>query len=113
MKVKIEKEIVEKEEQSGFRRKENALTTFVLQYQTERLLTKGRELHVTFIGLRKAFDSVPFQKLWTATANAVKALYRESRIMFASNTSSPSIQRRVLNIAAASLQLYLKSTFLN
>lgn len=87
--ARIEKEIVEKEEQNGFRPGRSCIDNiFTLRHLVEKLLAKGRELHVAFIDLSKAFDSVPFQKLWEAMANteisqvyinAVKAIYRENK----------------------------------
>ena len=89
LKVRIEGEAAEIEEQSGFRAGRSCVDNmFTLKHLIEKRLAKGMELHATFIDLRKAFDSVPLQKLWTAMKeagtsnlyiNAVKALYRENQ----------------------------------
>jgi len=86
---RIEREAVEIEEQNGFRSGRSCVDNiFTLKQLIEKKLARNLEIHMTFIDLRKAFDSVPLQKLWTAMKeagtsnvyiNAVKALYRDNQ----------------------------------
>jgi hypothetical protein len=55
------------EEQSGSRPGKSAIDNiFCLKQIAEKKLACGREAHFVFIDLRKACDSVPSTKLWTA-----------------------------------------------
>ena len=58
--ARIEEEAMEMEEQSGFRPGRSCVeNTFTIKQLAEKMLARGMELHVGFIDLRKAFDSVP------------------------------------------------------
>lgn len=101
LKTRIEKEADEMEEQSGFRPGRSCTDNiFTLRNLAEKYISKGRELHLTFIDLRKAFDSVPLQKLWTTLEeqgvnaryiNAIKTLYKENLavVKVGNQTSTP------------------------
>lgn len=101
LKSRIEEEYKDIEEQSGFRPGRSCTDNiFTLRHLVEKSMAKGRELHVTFIDLRKAFDSVPLEMLWTTLKkaniskiyiNAIKTIYRENRalVKIGNQTSAP------------------------
>ena len=106
LKVRIENEAIEIEEQNGFRPGRSCIDNiFTLKQLVEKRMERGMDLHVTFIDLRKAFDSVPLQKLWTALRksntrdiyiNAVKALYKGNQafIKVGNKISEPLTQTK-------------------
>lgn len=81
----MEVEIIELEEQSGFRAGRSCIdNAFCLSQLTEKSLAHNREAHLIFIDLKKAYDSVPIQKLCEVLessnispiyTNAIKQLY--------------------------------------
>ena len=83
---RIEKEIVDQEEQSGFRPGRSCIdNVFCLKQMIEKTLAHNSELHIAFIDLKKAYDSIPINRLWTAMErsrvndkyiNAVKKMYK-------------------------------------
>jgi hypothetical protein len=86
---RIEWEIKESEEQSSFRPGRSTIDNiFCLKQIAEKKLACGKEAHFIFIDLRKAYDSVPLNKLQTAMErngvstvyiNDVKRLYKNTR----------------------------------
>ena len=93
-------------EQNGFRPGRSCIDNiFTLKQLVEKRMERGMDLHVTFLDLRKAFDSVPLQKLWTALRksntrdiyiNAVKALYKGNQafIKVGNKISEPLTQTK-------------------
>lgn len=85
------------EEQSGFRPGRSCTDNlFCIKQLIEKSLAHGSEMHIIFIDLKKAYDSVPISKLWVAMEenkiptqyiNAVKELYDEN-ISFVKNRSN-------------------------
>jgi hypothetical protein len=77
---------MEMEEQSGFRAGRSCIDNiFFLTQMIEKKRATNRDLHLLFIGLTKAYDSVPLNKLWEtldkSTINArlieaIKSLYK-------------------------------------
>ena len=86
---RIEKEIKDSEIQSGFRAGRSCIDNlFCLKQMIEKTIAHGGELHIAFIDLKKAYDSVPINKLWTVMkenkvsnkyVNAVKKLYENNQ----------------------------------
>ena len=69
LKAKIEEEWApqEAEEQAGFRAGRSTVDhLFCLTQLIEKRMTVGQELHLVFVDLKKAYDSVPLMKLWEA-----------------------------------------------
>jgi len=87
LKMKIEKEYQnnEAEEQAGFRSGRSTIDhLFTITQIIEKKVAYDQELHLLFVDIKKAYDSVPLNKLWKAleTTNinvelikAVKTLY--------------------------------------
>lgn len=92
LKSRIEQEFAdqEAEEQAGFRAGRSTIDhLFSLTQILEKLSAVNKEVHLLFVDLKKAYDSVPLIKLWEAleTTNvniviikAVKELYNNSYI---------------------------------
>lgn len=88
--VETEYELIEAEEQNGFRAGRSCMDNiFCLKQLMEKKISTGRELHLLFIDLAKAYDNVPIQRLWKALENtnistrvikAIKELYRDTKI---------------------------------
>ena len=86
----IETEYIDKEaeEQAGFRAGRSCNDNdFVLKQLIEKQLSIGKEVHLLFIDLEKAYDNIPLIKLWKALqetgisstlTKTVKELYRRS-----------------------------------
>lgn len=71
LKGRVETQIKEIEEQSGFRPGRSCIDNlFSLKQISEKCIARGKELHVIFIDLKKAYDSVPHVKLWEAMKRA-------------------------------------------
>jgi len=97
---RLELEMEAMEEQSGFCAGRSCIDNiFCLKQIIEKRISVGREIHIVFVDLRKAFDSVPLVKLWdtmkeeninTVYINAIKGLYADcqSCVKVGSNTSS-------------------------
>ena len=67
MKKRIENEMEEEEEQSSFRSGRSCIDNiFSLKLLMEKKLAHGREMHMLFVDLKKAYDSIPLNKLWEA-----------------------------------------------
>lgn len=67
--IKLRQEIGHKisEDQNGFTPGRSCVDNlFVLQQVLEKMTAKGEEVHLAFIDLEKAYDSVPRSKLWEA-----------------------------------------------
>lgn len=108
LKMRIEEELEESEEQSGFRPGRSCIDNiFCLKQLAEKTIAHGRELHIVFIDLRKAYDSVPVEKLWdalkdkgvqTGYINAIKQLYKEikSRVKVGGSLSEEFIVNKGL-----------------
>lgn len=108
LKSRIEKQIKDSEEQSGFRPGRSCVdNTFCLKQLAEKSIAHGRELHIIFIDLKKAYDSVPVKQLWQAMKdsgiqtnyiNAVKQLYKDniSRVKIGNNYSDEFIVNKGL-----------------
>lgn len=87
IKERIEKEFEEQEEQSGFRAGRSCVDNlFCIKQVVEKRSARDREVHLVFVDLEKAYDSVPLMKLWEAMEKnqisdiligAVKALYKD------------------------------------
>jgi len=66
LKQKIENQTTESEEQNGFRPGRSCIDgIFTLKHLTEKRVERGQTVHLTFIDLKKAYDTVPLSKLWT------------------------------------------------
>ena len=84
--VESEYQNMEMKEQSGFRPGRSCIDNiFCLTQMIENRKTINRELHLLFIDLTKAYDSVPLNKLWevlekstinTSLIEAIKLLYK-------------------------------------
>jgi hypothetical protein len=78
----------EMEEQSGFRAGRSYIGNILcITQMIEKKKATNRELHLVFIDLTKAYDSVPLNKLWepldkstinTRLIEAIKSLYKGS-----------------------------------
>lgn len=89
LKAKIENEYTdsEAEEQAGFRAGRSTVDhLFTITQVMEKKLGYNQELHLLFVDLKKAYDSIPLSKLWHAleTSNintelikAVRSLYED------------------------------------
>ena len=111
---------MEMEEQSGYRAGRSCIESiFCLTQMIEKKKATNRELHLLFIDLTKAYDSVPLNKLWEAlqksTINtrlieAIKLLYKgcSSKIIIENLTTKDFKVTNGLRKAAAYHQLYLK-----
>lgn len=67
LKLRIEKELDESEEQNGFRAGRSCTDgVFTLKNLIEKRVERGREVHLVFVDLQKAYDTVPLNKLWPA-----------------------------------------------
>lgn len=63
-KARMEGQITETEIQSGFRPGRSCIDNiFCIKQLMEKTIAYGRELHIIFIDLKKAYDSVPVNKL--------------------------------------------------
>ena len=79
---------IETEEQSGFRVGRSTVDhIFCLKQQIEKKIAVDQPLHLLFVDLEKACDSVPLQNLWktlehnnisNSTIRAIKSLYESS-----------------------------------
>ena len=79
---------MEMEEQSGFRAGRSCIDNiFCITQMIEKKKATNRELHLLFIDLTEAYDSVPLNKLWetldrasvnTRLVEAMKSLYKGS-----------------------------------
>jgi len=86
--VELEHKNMEMEEQAGFRAGRSCIDNiFCIIQIIEKKKATNRELHLLFIGLTKAYDSIPLNKLWetldglainTRLIEAIKALYEGS-----------------------------------
>ena len=88
LKAKIEEEWIhhEAEEQAGFRAGRSTVDhLFCITQVIEKKMAVGQELHLVFVDLQKAYDSVPLVKLWEALEksdftrgliNAIKLFYQ-------------------------------------
>jgi hypothetical protein len=112
IKMRLEKEILDAEEQNGFRAgKSCADCIFRLKQVIDKRLAYGFETHMVFIALRKAYDCVPLNKLWQVTeeqevkkqyTGAVKNLYSNmaSSIKAGQHVSQNPISPRAQEMAA-------------
>jgi hypothetical protein len=63
--VELEHKNVEMEEQAGFRVGRSCIDNiFCITQMIEKKKATNRELHLLFIDLTKAYDSIPLNKLW-------------------------------------------------
>jgi hypothetical protein len=79
---------MEMEEQSGFQARRSRIDNiFCITQMIEKKKATNRELHLLFIDLAKAYDSVPLNKLWETLEEltiyrrlieAIKSLYKGS-----------------------------------
>ena len=86
--VELHHKNMEMEEQAGFRAGRSCIdNTFRITQLIEKKKATNRELHLLFIDLKKAYDSIPLNKLWetldglainTRLIEAIKALYEGS-----------------------------------
>lgn len=86
--------------QAGFRRKEECpIQDGCLEESAKRRLIQGKPTYLTFVGLKKAYDSVPHQgmlfKLFSLgvqrrTFRFIEALYDRSRIAVRQGCTSPT-----------------------
>jgi len=59
--------VKEAEEQAGFRAGRSCnYNTFAIKQLIEKQLSVGKEIHLLFIDLKKAYDNIPLIKLWKA-----------------------------------------------
>lgn len=85
------------EEQSGFRSGRSCVDNlFCIKQLMDKSIAHGSELHLIFVDLKKAFDSVPLNKLWEALEdqgiqsvyiNAIKKLYENAESCVRSGNS--------------------------
>lgn len=69
IKMRLEELIGHKisEDQAGFTTGKSCLDNiFVIRQIAEKMMAKGKEVHMAFIDLEKAYDSVPINRLWMA-----------------------------------------------
>jgi len=76
------------EEQSGFRAGRSCIDNiFCITRKIEEKTATNSELHLLFIDLTKAYDTLPLNKIWetldrsavnTRLTEAIKSLYKES-----------------------------------
>lgn len=88
--VEAEYATIEAEEQNGFRAGRSCMDNlFCLKQLIEKKISTGRDLHLLFIDLTKAYDNVPVRELWKAlentniscrVINAIQELYRDTKI---------------------------------
>lgn len=88
IKNRIEGEMDNIEEQSGFRAGRSCIdNVFCIQQLLEKRKERGRETHLVFIDLCKAYDSIPIKKMFeilelkkfsTTLVNTIKSLYFNS-----------------------------------
>lgn len=126
IKNRIENEIEDVEEQSGFRTGRSCTdNTFVLRQLLEKRMARNLETHLVFIDLRKAYDSVPLSKLWpTLRENGVSEIYIKTvKTLYTNMSSNIKIGNRVSEsfpitkglrqgcaIAPTLFKIYLNST---
>ncbi|XP_046662938.1 uncharacterized protein LOC124355828 [Homalodisca vitripennis] len=68
---RIEQEITDKKEQNGFRPRWSCIdNVFCLKQMIEKTLAHNAELHIAFIDLKKAYDSITIKRLWEALENS-------------------------------------------
>lgn len=89
LKNRIEQSVEISEEQSGFRSGRSCVDNiFCLKQLAEKTIARSRELHLIFIDLKKAYDTVPVNQLWKAIENAtipteyqnaLKKLYNDTK----------------------------------
>lgn len=80
---------LEEEEQSGFRARRSCTDNiFCLKQIIEKKTARNQEVHITFIDLQKAYDTVPLMKLWETLQEsninytlikALRNLHKDSR----------------------------------
>lgn len=129
LKFRLEMELIDVEEQSGFRAGRSCTDNiFSIRQVTDKRLAHNLETHLVFIDLRKAYDTVPLNKLWMAMQKqdvkmyllkAVKDLYSSnvSQIKIGRNLSEPFSVNKGLRqgccIAPTLFKLYLNETLKN
>jgi hypothetical protein len=65
--MQLEGNIQDAEEQSGFRAGRSCIDNiFCLKQLGEKSINYGLETSLTFVDLKKAYDTVPINKLWNA-----------------------------------------------
>lgn len=83
IKERIEREYMdtEAEEQAGFRAGRSTVDhLFCLTQVIEKITAVNKELHILYVDLQKAYDSVPLTKLWESlkatniNTNLIKAV---------------------------------------
>lgn len=75
---RIRKEVENRigEDQSGFIAGRSCVDNlFILQQLTEKMKSRDKEVHVTFIDLKKAYDTVPRKMLWHALKDIGTSTY--------------------------------------
>lgn len=101
--IEIEYSAEEEEEQSGFRAGRSCTdNVFCLKQIIEKKLNTNQEVHLMYVDLKKAYDSVPLKKLWeilqetninqtliTALKNLYRILHRGSNRERISHKNSP------------------------
>ena len=71
LKILLEKEMSQAEEQAGFRARRSTVDNlFTLKILLEKRVQRDRETHIALIDLEKAYDSVPISALWRAMEDA-------------------------------------------
>src|SRR5699024_3466529 len=65
IKIRIEKDMHEDEDQSGFRAGRSCVDNiFTLRQMIDKRLACGLQTHLAFVDIHKAYDSVPLCRLW-------------------------------------------------
>lgn len=77
LKKRIEESFKDQEEQNGFRAGRSCIDgIFSLRQLMEKRAEHNLETHLVFIDIKKAYDNVPLQKLWTTLAtNGVREVH--------------------------------------
>ena len=95
---RVREEVEVAEEQFGFmpgRGTTNAI--FILRQMTEKYREKGRDLHMVFIDLEKAYDRVPREELWRCLrekmvpekyVRLIKEMYRDVKTIVGSGVGT-------------------------
>lgn len=98
LKGRIEKQFLESEEQNGFRAGRSCIDgIFTLKNLIDKRVERGRAVHLTFIDLHKAYDTVPLNKLWPSMRkNGISKIYVESvKALYCGCSSTVKIGRTV------------------
>lgn len=98
LKARIEAQFKESEEQNGFRAGRSCIDgVFTLKNLIEKRTERGRAVHLIFVDLQKAYDTVPLNKLWPCLkSNGISAAYtRAVKALYCDSSSSVKVGKRL------------------